>query len=156
MQPTYAEMQCLSYLPLCFHVRLCLDLQAEGKRLEEARVAYLAELDQDAASKAFFCAGCGQGSAVAHRFCLSPHRFKLCSGCSITQCCTSECQKSHWPSHRKLCEQERANRHRRARLPDHRLFELLNRQAAREQISFCKLSGSYRQRDHALCAFIAA
>ena len=53
MQPTYAEMQCLSYLPLCFHVRLCLDLQAEGKRLEEARVAYLAELDQDAGVENF-------------------------------------------------------------------------------------------------------
>ncbi len=56
MQPSHAEMQCLSYLPLCFHVRLCLDLQAESKRLEEARVAYLADLDQAAASTTFFCA----------------------------------------------------------------------------------------------------
>ena len=119
-------------------------------------MAYLAELDQAAASKTFFCAGCGQGSAVADRSCRSPHRFKLCSGCSTTRYCTSECQKSHWPSHRKLCGQERGNRHRRVRLPGRRLFELLDRQAAREQISFCKLSGSYRERDHALCAFIAA
>ncbi len=156
MQPSRAEMQCLSYLPLCFHVRLCLDLRAERKRLEEARVAYLAELDQAAALKTFFCAGCGQGSAVADRSCGSPDRSKLCSGCSTTRYCTSECQKSHRPSHRKLCGQQRANRHRRVRLPGRRLFELLDRQAAREQISFCKLSGSYRERDHALCAFIAA
>ena len=49
MQPSCAEMQCLAYLPLCFHVRLCLDLRAETRRLEEARMAYLAELDQAAA-----------------------------------------------------------------------------------------------------------
>ncbi len=42
------------------------------------------------------------------------------------------------------------------RLLGRRLFELLDRQAAREQRLFCKLSGSDRQRDHALCAFIAA
>ncbi len=60
MQPSCAEMQCLAYLPLCCHVRLRLDLQAERQRLEEARVAYLAELDQAAALKTFFCAGCGK------------------------------------------------------------------------------------------------
>ncbi len=85
MQPSYAEMQCLGYLPLCFHVRLCLDLQAETRRLEAARMAYLAELDQAAALRTFFCAGCGQGSVVADRSRESPDRFKLCSGCSTTR-----------------------------------------------------------------------
>ena len=155
MQPSCAEMQCLAYLPLCFHVRLCLDLRAETRRLEEARMAYLAELDQAAALRTFFCAGCGQGSAVANCSRESPDRFKLCSGCFTARYCTSECQRSHWSSHRKLCGQQRANRQKRLRLPSQRLFALLDRRSAYEQISFIKLSGSYRERDHALCAFIA-
>ena len=166
MQPSYAEMQCLAHLPLCFHVRLCLDLQAESRRLEEARMIHQAELDQTAALRTFFCAGCARGSAVVTRSHENPavvprsressDRFKFCSGCFTTRYCTRECQVSHWPAHRKLCEQQRTKRLKRLRPSGQRLFALLDRRSAHEQISFCGMSGSYRERDHALCGFIAA
>ncbi|KAI0783995.1 hypothetical protein BC629DRAFT_1594113 [Irpex lacteus] len=31
-------------------------------------------------------------------------RFRLCGGCMTTQYCSQECQKSHWPSHKAICQ----------------------------------------------------
>lgn len=31
-------------------------------------------------------------------------KFRLCGGCLTTQYCSPECQKSHWPSHKTICQ----------------------------------------------------
>ncbi|KAL5525462.1 hypothetical protein ACEPAG_6797 [Sanghuangporus baumii] len=31
-------------------------------------------------------------------------RFRMCGGCMITQYCSQECQKRHWPSHKAICQ----------------------------------------------------
>ncbi|KAG2364593.1 hypothetical protein BDR07DRAFT_1401250 [Suillus spraguei] len=31
-------------------------------------------------------------------------KFRLCGGCMTTQYCSPECQKSHWPSHKTICQ----------------------------------------------------
>jgi hypothetical protein len=31
-------------------------------------------------------------------------RFRLCGGCMITQYCSQECQKMHWPQHKPICQ----------------------------------------------------
>ena len=31
-------------------------------------------------------------------------KFRLCGGCMTTQYCSPECQKSHWPSHKAICQ----------------------------------------------------
>ncbi|EKM58660.1 uncharacterized protein PHACADRAFT_88732 [Phanerochaete carnosa HHB-10118-sp] len=31
-------------------------------------------------------------------------RFRLCGGCMTTQYCSQECQKSHWASHKAICQ----------------------------------------------------
>lgn len=31
-------------------------------------------------------------------------RFRLCGGCMITQYCSQDCQKMHWPSHKQICQ----------------------------------------------------
>ncbi|KAL6298354.1 hypothetical protein BKA93DRAFT_72474 [Sparassis latifolia] len=34
----------------------------------------------------------------------STGRFRLCGGCMVTQYCSQECQKAHWPSHKTICQ----------------------------------------------------
>ncbi|OAX42709.1 hypothetical protein K503DRAFT_766498 [Rhizopogon vinicolor AM-OR11-026] len=34
----------------------------------------------------------------------SLQKFRLCGGCMTTQYCSPECQKSHWPSHKAICQ----------------------------------------------------
>ncbi|KDQ52767.1 hypothetical protein JAAARDRAFT_40046 [Jaapia argillacea MUCL 33604] len=34
----------------------------------------------------------------------STGRFRLCGGCMTTQYCSQECQKSHWSSHKAICQ----------------------------------------------------
>jgi hypothetical protein len=34
----------------------------------------------------------------------SIQKFRYCGGCMTTQYCTPECQKSHWPSHKAICQ----------------------------------------------------
>ncbi|KAI5990875.1 hypothetical protein F5J12DRAFT_862616 [Pisolithus orientalis] len=34
----------------------------------------------------------------------SIQKFRLCGGCLTTQYCSPECQKSHWPSHKAICQ----------------------------------------------------
>ncbi|KAI0790028.1 hypothetical protein C8Q75DRAFT_717444 [Abortiporus biennis] len=31
-------------------------------------------------------------------------RFRLCGGCMVTQYCSQDCQKRHWPSHKTICQ----------------------------------------------------
>ncbi|KAJ3865598.1 hypothetical protein EV359DRAFT_63016 [Lentinula novae-zelandiae] len=31
-------------------------------------------------------------------------RFRLCGGCMVTQYCSQECQKVHWPHHKTICQ----------------------------------------------------
>ncbi|KLO15262.1 hypothetical protein SCHPADRAFT_272433 [Schizopora paradoxa] len=31
-------------------------------------------------------------------------RFRMCGGCMITQYCSPDCQKRHWPSHKAICQ----------------------------------------------------
>ncbi|KAG6832746.1 hypothetical protein H0H87_000595 [Tephrocybe sp. NHM501043] len=31
-------------------------------------------------------------------------KFRLCGGCMTTQYCSPDCQKSHWPSHKTICQ----------------------------------------------------
>lgn len=31
-------------------------------------------------------------------------KFRLCGGCMTTQYCSQQCQKSHWPSHKPICQ----------------------------------------------------
>ncbi|KAK7024394.1 hypothetical protein VNI00_016335 [Paramarasmius palmivorus] len=31
-------------------------------------------------------------------------RFRLCGGCLMTQYCSQECQKIHWPGHKAICQ----------------------------------------------------
>ncbi|THH03134.1 hypothetical protein EW145_g6502 [Phellinidium pouzarii] len=31
-------------------------------------------------------------------------RFRMCGGCMITQYCSQDCQKRHWPSHKGICQ----------------------------------------------------
>ncbi|TDL20787.1 hypothetical protein BD410DRAFT_790458 [Rickenella mellea] len=31
-------------------------------------------------------------------------KFRMCGGCMITQYCSQDCQKSHWPSHKAICQ----------------------------------------------------
>lgn len=31
-------------------------------------------------------------------------RFRLCGGCMTTQYCSPDCQKTHWPSHKPICQ----------------------------------------------------
>ncbi|CAL1717346.1 unnamed protein product [Somion occarium] len=44
---------------------------------------------------------CDQCGAVENP---SISRFRLCGGCMITQYCSQECQKSHWASHKAICQ----------------------------------------------------
>ncbi|EJD07162.1 uncharacterized protein FOMMEDRAFT_17627 [Fomitiporia mediterranea MF3/22] len=46
-----------------------------------------------------------------HRVCdtcgaveLAGQRFRMCGGCMITQYCSQDCQKRHWPAHKTLCQ----------------------------------------------------
>jgi len=34
----------------------------------------------------------------------SIQKFRYCGGCMTTQYCSPECQKSHWPSHKAICQ----------------------------------------------------
>ncbi|KAJ3995577.1 hypothetical protein F5050DRAFT_1766456 [Lentinula boryana] len=43
------------------------------------------------------CDQCGQVEAPAAR-------FRLCGGCMVTQYCSQECQKVHWPHHKAICQ----------------------------------------------------
>ncbi|KAJ3483573.1 hypothetical protein NLI96_g6206 [Meripilus lineatus] len=31
-------------------------------------------------------------------------RYRLCGGCMVTQYCSQDCQKKHWPSHKAICQ----------------------------------------------------
>ncbi|TFK27860.1 hypothetical protein FA15DRAFT_719734 [Coprinopsis marcescibilis] len=31
-------------------------------------------------------------------------KFRLCGGCMTTQYCSQDCQKTHWPSHKAICQ----------------------------------------------------
>lgn len=31
-------------------------------------------------------------------------KFRLCGGCMTTQYCSPDCQKTHWPSHKAICQ----------------------------------------------------
>ncbi|PBL03248.1 hypothetical protein ARMGADRAFT_1004017 [Armillaria gallica] len=31
-------------------------------------------------------------------------KFRLCGGCLVTQYCSPECQKIHWPTHKPICQ----------------------------------------------------
>ncbi|CCM02779.1 uncharacterized protein FIBRA_04887 [Fibroporia radiculosa] len=37
-------------------------------------------------------------------------RFRLCGGCMVTQYCSQECQRSHWPSHKAICQHTAASK----------------------------------------------
>ncbi|KAF5368805.1 hypothetical protein D9757_012282 [Collybiopsis confluens] len=43
------------------------------------------------------CDQCGQYESPAVK-------FRLCGGCMVTQYCSQECQKEHWPQHRPICK----------------------------------------------------
>ncbi|KIK66930.1 hypothetical protein GYMLUDRAFT_157146 [Collybiopsis luxurians FD-317 M1] len=43
------------------------------------------------------CDQCGQYETPAVR-------FRLCGGCMVTQYCSQECQKLHWPHHKPICQ----------------------------------------------------
>ncbi|KAF9063461.1 hypothetical protein BDP27DRAFT_1299661 [Rhodocollybia butyracea] len=43
------------------------------------------------------CDQCGQEESPAVR-------FRLCGGCMVTQYCSQECQKIHWPHHKPICQ----------------------------------------------------
>ncbi|EAU83334.1 hypothetical protein CC1G_12395 [Coprinopsis cinerea okayama7 len=36
-------------------------------------------------------------------------KFRLCGGCMTTQYCSQDCQKSHWPSHKAICQHTAAS-----------------------------------------------
>ncbi|KZT02259.1 uncharacterized protein LAESUDRAFT_815458 [Laetiporus sulphureus 93-53] len=44
---------------------------------------------------------CDQCGAVEQP---SGSRFRLCGGCMTTQYCSQDCQKTHWPSHKAICQ----------------------------------------------------
>ncbi|KAJ8088355.1 hypothetical protein AAF712_005246 [Marasmius tenuissimus] len=39
-------------------------------------------------------------------------RFRLCGGCMITQYCSPECQKIHWPGHKSICQHTQSQKQR--------------------------------------------
>jgi hypothetical protein len=43
-------------------------------------------------------------------------RFRFCGGCKITQYCSTDCQKQHWPSHKPICQ------HTAAQLKQHSAY----------------------------------
>jgi hypothetical protein len=53
--------------------------------------------------------------------------FKLCSGCMITQYCSPECQKAHWPSHKAICQHTQAQMRQQAAQPDENLLKNLRK-----------------------------
>jgi tetratricopeptide (TPR) repeat protein len=68
----------------------------------------MANLNHDASTHC--CADCGSvaGGGVS---------FKACKACMLVRYCNSDCQKNHWPKHRKVCKQ------RAAELRDEALFK---------------------------------
>jgi tetratricopeptide (TPR) repeat protein len=58
------------------------------------------------------CAECGKEEGVTLKACL-----KACKACMLVKYCNAECQKNHWPKHKKDCKQ------RAAELRDEALFK---------------------------------
>jgi len=54
------------------------------------------------------CAECGKEGGVS---------LKACKACMLVRYCNAECQKNHWPEHKKICKQ------RAAELRDEALFK---------------------------------
>ncbi|KAF9265092.1 hypothetical protein L218DRAFT_957777 [Marasmius fiardii PR-910] len=58
-------------------------------------------------------------------------RFRLCGGCMITQYCSQECQKIHWPGHKPICKHTKAQQEKAsvtyAMSPDENIVKNLRR-----------------------------
>ena len=46
------------------------------------------------------CAGCG---AITSDVQLDVSKMRMCGGCQAAYYCSKECQKTHWPEHKKVC-----------------------------------------------------
>jgi hypothetical protein len=62
-------------------------------------------------TKAIYCADCGKEEVEGIV------SLKACKSCMLVKYCNAECQKNHWPTHKKLCKQ------RAAELRDEALFK---------------------------------
>ncbi len=64
----------------------------------------MSSVDDDAV-----CASCGKVE-------VDDVKLKLCTACKLVKYCSVECQKNHWPQHKKVCKK------RAAEMKDDRLF----------------------------------
>jgi hypothetical protein len=67
------------------------------------------------------CAECGEEGGAS---------LKMCKSCMLVKYCNAECQKKHWPTHKKLCKQHAAE------IRDEALF---NDPPAKEDCPICFL-----------------
>jgi len=55
------------------------------------------------------CADCGEEGGIS---------LKACTACKFVKYCNADCQRNHWPTHKKLCKQRAAELHDKALFKD--------------------------------------
>jgi hypothetical protein len=82
---------------------------AQGQRRDTAEVTCSASINPDRLQALCDILTRDANQLVIERlaakciYCNAKNPLKICSGCSIVRYCSSACQTSHWPNHKKCC-----------------------------------------------------